>query len=153
MRLSDSEKFVSNPGNKIHVIYSAKVSDNGQIVLSPVGKEDTDDIINSYRESTDISYIIAKLNQGDTSVINVNEAMFGDFTKVPKTFADVLQLRIDSKAKFDSLPVEIKQKFDNDENKFFATAGTEAWFNNLGFVSQDKDGQDKVSQDKVSQDK
>ena len=130
MKYADNS-FVSNPGSAEHILYSAKVMPDGSIQLKECGKENLHDIIQSYKDTTDIAYILAKLQSGDMSVINQKPVMYGDFTQYPKTLADALQLQIDSKNLFDRLPAEIKKKFDNDENKFFASSGSQEWFEKI----------------------
>lgn len=136
--IREVRNIVSNPGNPIHVIYGSKVEKDGKIKLSPIGKENTDDYIQSFKDSTDMAFILAKLAQGDTSVLNRNSPIFGDFTKAPRTFAEALQLQIDSDAAFDRLPAEMKAKFNNDKNQFFASAGSNEWFDKLGLSTEEK---------------
>lgn len=128
----DAEKFPTNPGDPIRIIYSEKVKDDGSITLVAVGKENINDVIQASKESTDIAQIVAYYNStGDESVLNRMVPSYGDFTELPKSFSEMLQLRIDSLHFFDALPSEVKQKFDNDPNQFFSTAGSESWMSNL----------------------
>ena len=105
---------------------------DGTIVLEKVGEENINDAIQACKDSTDIATIIAYYNQtGDESVLNRYVPSYGDFTELPKSLAEFLQLRIDSENFFNALPVEVKMEFDNDSNKFFAQAGEESWYNKL----------------------
>lgn len=122
-----NNSFVTCSGDGEKQVYSSKVMQDGKIKLSPAGKEDFHGMIQTFKESTDMSYIISRLANGDTSVIRSGSS-FGDFTNVPNNYAELLQLQIDAKKLYDSLPVEIKKQFDNDVNKFFASAGTQDWF-------------------------
>lgn len=126
--------IVSNPGRNVHVIYSPIVNDDGSIDLVESGKEDINEYIQSFAESCDLECILAKYAAGDTSVLNVKRPMFGDFTQMPSTYAEVLQLQIDSANLFNSLPVEIKKQFDNDPNKFLAAAGTQEWIDKIAAI-------------------
>lgn len=130
MKYAD-KRFVSNPGSPIHQLYSPKVMSDGSVELVECGKENIDDFIQSFKESTDINYILTKLSMGDTSVLHKSNGMYGDFTGMPSTFAEVLQLQIDSRNLFYSLPVEVRRKFDNDPNQFFAQSGNEEWFEKI----------------------
>lgn len=136
-------KFVSNPGSRIHILYSPEVQDDGTIILVESGKEDTDDFIDSFREETEITTIIKKFQAGDLSVINQREGFYADVTKMPKTYAEMLQLRIDSQKAFDSLKPEIKEKFNNDENQFFAAAGSVEWLEKLNLIKKDEKTNDE----------
>lgn len=137
MKYAD-KKFVSNPGNPVHFLRAPKVMPDGNIKLEIIGKEDTDEMIQSYAESCDISVILARASAGDTSVLNQRVGSYGDFTQMPKTFAEMLQLQIDANNMFNSLPVEIKKKFDNDANKFLVQAGTSEWYENVKGVLSDE---------------
>ena len=131
MRYFDN-KISSNPGSPIREVFAPKVKSDGSIEVLPTGKENTDAIIQSFAQSTDISFILAKLAAGDTSVLHQGNPIFGDFTHMPKTYAEVLQLQIDAGRAFDRLPVEVKREFDNDVNKFMASAGSKEWIEKLG---------------------
>lgn len=133
MRYADN-LFVSNPGDKEHILYAPKVDKEGNIELVEAGREDIREKINSYAESTDISIILSRVAQGDLSGLQVNPGMYGDFTEMPKTYADFLQLEIDSNNLFMKLPLDVRAQFDYDPQKFFAQAGTEDWQKKLGDV-------------------
>lgn len=122
----------TNPGSPIHIIYKPVVDAKGNIDLVESGKENTDEIINSFKDSCDISVILANAANGDLSGLQKVRGNFGDFTNMPKTYAEYLQLQIDSKIAFDSLPPEVKKEFNNDANQFLMDAGTENWLKKLG---------------------
>ena len=126
-----SKEFVSNPGSPIREVYAPKVKPDGSIEVVATGKENSDQFIQSFAQSTDMTFILAKLAQGDTSVLHQRPAMFGDFTKIPGSYAEVLQMQIDAARAFDRLPVDVKRKFDNDVNKFMASAGSSSWFDKI----------------------
>ena len=100
----------SNPGSPIHEIYSPVVKDDGSIELEVSGVENTDEYIQSFLESCDINVIVSRIENGELDLLNQRTGSFGDFTDMPKTFAEMLQLKIDSELMFNSLPIEIKQK-------------------------------------------
>ena len=118
----------SNPGTDVIIEYSPVVKEDGSITLEESGKSNIQEYIDSFEESCSLENIIARYENGDLSALNVGNPKFGDFTEFPKTYAEVLQLQIDSNNLFNSLPKEIKQKFDNDANKFFVMSGSEEWF-------------------------
>lgn len=128
MRFADPS-FVSNPGSPLKINYAPKVSDKGSVELMEIGVENFQDYIDSFRDSAEIGTVISRFqNTGDAGILQQRVGQYGDFTDAPKTLAQALQLQIDSNLLFDSLPVDIKQKFDNDRNQFFAQSGTEDWF-------------------------
>lgn len=134
----------TDPGDPIRIIYSPVVQKNGDIILEVSGKEDFQAYIQSFRESTDMAYIFASVNAGDMSVLNKVQGAYGDFTKMPSTYAEFLQMQIDAKNTFDKLPHEIKMKFDNDVNKFMVNAGDAEWLEKLGVKIIDNTDPDNI---------
>lgn len=57
--------------------------------------------------------------------------MYGDFTDLPKTYAEFLQAQINAGRIWDTLPVSIKEKFDNNKDLFFVQAGSDVWMEKL----------------------
>lgn len=133
MRFGDN-KFVSNPGSPFHTLYTPKVDKNGSITLVEAGVQNTDEVIQSYAESTDIHVLIQRIQNGELELLNARQGQYGDFTNLPNTFGEFLQLQIDSKRLFWSLPLEVRSKFDNDLNKFLAQSGTLDWYKQIESV-------------------
>lgn len=146
----DEGKYVSDPGSPFRPVYSAKVEADGEVVLTQVGEENINDLIQACKDSTDISTIVAYYNQtGDATVLQRYVPNYGDFSKLPKSLAEFLQLRIDSENFFYALPVEVRKEFDNDSNKFFAQAGDESWYKKLQPVVNPGQDPDPNSDSKV----
>ena len=133
MKFFENDRF-SEPGNPIKEVYKPLVQKDGSIILVVEGHENTDEIIKSYEDSVDIDVILARYMNGDLEALNRRVGQYGDFTQFPETYAEVLQMRIDAENVFRDLPVEIKQKFNNDPDQFFAQSGTEEWNEKLGSI-------------------
>lgn len=123
--------IVSNTGSPIKEIYKPIVNKDGSITLIVDGYVNTDEEIQSHEQEVDIDVVIAKYMNGDLEALNKHVGQYGDFTNMPKTYAEVLQMQIDARNVFDGLPVEIKGKFNNDPNEFFVQSGSEDWFKKL----------------------
>ena len=67
--VSDPNSFISHSGDEFHVKYSPRVLQNGEVKLVESGKDDIKAMINSFRDSTDMSFILQRLAVGDTSVV------------------------------------------------------------------------------------
>lgn len=130
-KVSDPNKFVTAAGKDEHILYSSKVLPTGEIILTPSGKECISEKINAEKKFTDISYITQRLMMGDTSVIR-DGAVYGDFTQTPKSLAESLQIIIDGQRKFDQLPIEVKNKFDNSYYQWIQSSGSPDWMNKMG---------------------
>ena len=135
--------FFTNPGTAIHILYRPVVDKSGVIDLVEDSKENTDEIIQSHAASCDISIILNRCAHGDLSGLNVAKGMYGDFTDMPKTYAEFLQLQIDSNRMFGKLSPDQRAKFEHDPNQFFAQAGTEEWFNKLGMIKEKEEVKEK----------
>lgn len=135
--VSDPNEFVTCPGSEEHVIFSPKVKSDGTFSLVETGRESIKDKINSFREQTDIAYIIKRIQMGDTSVLR-SDGAYGDFTHMPKTFAEALQLQIDGEKRFMQLPLDVRNQFDNDFRKWFASAGSDEWMSKMQPVLVDE---------------
>ena len=125
-------KIVTEPGSPIRVLYKPVVDKKGNIELEECGKENTQEIIQSYAESCDIQLILQNAMMGDVSGLQKVQGVYGDFTQMPKTYAELLQLQIDAQNAFNSLPTDVKKRFDNDVNKFLMSAGEKDWMEKLG---------------------
>lgn len=128
--------FITCPGNKMKEIYYGKVCDDGTIELVLDSIVDTDAEIDSYREETDIENILARVNAGEIGLLNAREGAYIDCIGMPKTYAEVLQKVIDGKNIFDRLPTEIKNRFGDDFNTWFAEMGNEDWYEKSGFIQR-----------------
>ena len=97
---------------------------------------DRDAEIQSYLEETKIENIINRA-AFDPSVVQrlgaqLNEEAPQDFTNLPSTLAEAQEMMIQAENAWNKLPREIKQKFDNDVDKFIAGFGTTDWMEALG---------------------
>lgn len=137
--IPDPNSYVTSSGDEYHIIYSSVLQDDGTIDLEPMSREPIQERINSYAAVTDMSYILAQLRNGNTSVVNRGNPIFGDFTETPKSYAQALQLVIDGRAQFDALPLDVRSKFDNSFEKWFATAGSQDWLDAMSIVPQSDD--------------
>lgn len=123
--------FYSNPGSPIVDKYGSHIAPNGDVIVEVTGKEDLYSYIQSFAESCDIHVILKKFLAGDESVLNQRVGAFIDTTDYPTNLADFLNLTNKAKDLFATLPVEIKERFDNDENKFITSLGTDDFINKL----------------------
>lgn len=130
-KVSDPNSFVTCAGSRVKTVYSSKVLPTGEIMLTPSGKEDIQDYINSFRETTDMSFILHELALGNTSVLNQKQMMYGDFTEVPESLAEAQQMLIDGEAAFYKLPLDVRQQFDNNFRNWLFTSGQPEWIKKM----------------------
>lgn len=128
------KRFFSNEGERIKQNYTSSQLSDGIIRLIPLDTTDLQEYINSFAESCSIERILAMCANGDVSALSRVQGAYLDTTVMPKTFRDMLDIVIDGKNKFDCLPIEVKNSFGNDFEKWFSEAGTDEWLNKMGFV-------------------
>lgn len=123
----DFNSFVTGSGSPVKDIFSPKVLKDGSIELVKTSEYSLQEYIESYRDQTDMSFIIQQLKAGNPSVLHVQNGMYGDFTNLPKSYAEVLQLNINAKKVFNDLPLDVKKAYEMDFNKWFADVGSDTW--------------------------
>lgn len=144
----DPNEFKSNPGDAVEIIYEPKVEKDGTITLQPVGEKDIQAYIESFRESTDISFIIARMKAGDTEAAHIVDGFYGDFTRMPTTNQEMLQMFINAENKFNTMPLEVRNQFDNDYKKWLVGAGSEEWLSKMASVLPPKE--DEKTDEEIS---
>lgn len=145
-RVSDPHDFITDAGSNIHKLYNPRVYKDGRIELEENGEEDIQEMIDSYRDSTDMSFILHQLAIGNTSVLNQKSPMYGDFTQVPKTLAEAQQMLIDGEAAFMQLPLDTRQRFDNDFHKWLFESGSAEWLQKMSPVTDSDHGESPVDE-------
>lgn len=117
--LSREEQFTS-PGSCRKPLYSPVYGDDGRLSLECTGYKDTDLEISSYREQTDMAFLISRINAGDTSLLPDPNALYADVTDLPNTPIGMVNFLDGMRRKFDSLPAETRELFDNSFSRFLA---------------------------------
>lgn len=135
---SARERVIENPGSPVRVLYTSKVADDGNIELIPSGTENLYDFIQSHRDSVDIHVILQRFVNGDTAALSRVQGNYGDFTAMPKTYAELLNTMIAGENYFNSLPLETRSKFDHSFEKFMVSMDNMPDFiQKLGFEVKD----------------
>ena len=74
--------------------------------------------VQEFKTECDVNVIIDNYTHtGVLSHVNKSEPIYGDFSEIPKDYGEMINLLNDSKAKFDSLPSKVRERFDNDPAK------------------------------------
>lgn len=136
----EKERKATEAGRKVRLTFRWKYDDKGNKYLVEDEKIDCDAEIQSYLEETKIENIIQRASF-DPSIAQRLGASLGDgetqdFTGMPGTLAEAQNLMIEVEQTWDKLPREVKQKFDNDVDKFVHGFGTVEWANALGFIQK-----------------
>lgn len=135
-RYEAHDPVYQEPGSPIHVLYSPVFNDKGVFHLEESGKENLYDYIQSHADSVDIHVILKQFQAGDTSVLSRVQGTYGDFTAMPKTFAEALNTMIAAEQYFMSLPVETRAKFGHNFNTFIASMDQADFTQKMGISPQ-----------------
>lgn len=146
-----SLKFVSNPGNRFKPSYKGEVQDDGSIELVLDKIEDIWKNIQIEGVGASLPEIIARATAGDPTAFRQGQPFYGDVVDMPKTYAEILNTVNDGKAAFEKMPIDVRRNFNFSFEEWFATYGTENWFNNMGFGNPANSSQSGVNEEVKSE--
>lgn len=132
MRARPEGTFYSESGSNEKQTYVAVQLADGTFNLVEGEVIDIQEEIDSHALSCSIEHIIALCAAGDTSALNRVQGSFIDTTVFPESYAECLQIVINGRSEFDRLPLEVRQRFNQDFVSWFQTAGTEEWIEKMG---------------------
>lgn len=126
-------RFHQEPGTPVKILYSPKFDDDGVLHLIESGKANLYQEIQSHADSVDIHVLLERYAQGDPGVLARVQGAYGDFTQMPKTFADALNTMIAAEQYFMGLPKDVRAKFNNSFQQFIAQMDSPSWASDVGF--------------------
>ena len=147
--------FNTEIGSRYEDIYHPVIDkETGHIELE-LDRAQTKDIyaeIQSHKDSVDLHKIIERYRAGDVDALQRVQGMYGDLTIVPRNIFEFKEMEERISAGFDSLPIEIKEKFDFSFLQFAMHAGEPEWFEKLGYTeAQIKGSSDTVVKESESE--
>lgn len=142
------ERFHQNPGSGEKQLYAPRFTEDGALELVEDGKEDFYGYIQSFAESVDIHKILERFQAGETDALSQVQGTYGDFTSMPKTYAELLNRVIDGRQWFDELPVEIRANFNHSFTEFMASMDDPDFLQRMGMQPEaPPDSQPELSPD------
>lgn len=128
----DHERVNQEPGSRERILYSPVFDKQGRMSLEETGRENLYDYIQSHADSVDIHVILKQFEQGDVSVLSRVQGAYGDFTQMPKTFAEALNTMVAAEQYFMSLPVDVRAQFGHNFNQFIASMDSPDFTSRMG---------------------
>lgn len=113
-------KFFTNPGDRFQVEYDTIVDPSGRVTIKKAGKKDLFQEIQSWKEQTDMHYILNQMALGQYP--QRTDLMYGDFTEAPENMQQAMQMMINAERAFYDLPLDVRKKFDNDYKQWVVQA-------------------------------
>ena len=112
--------------------------------LKKTGTRNLYDEIQSHKEECDIEQIISRVKLGDTSGLR-EDGNYIDCTVFPKNINKVREMINDAESEFYKLPIEIRNAFGNDFDKYMEAYGTEEFKKILMPGTTRKEDQEKLN--------
>ncbi len=110
----------SVPGSGMKDTYKMHVDDDGKRELNKSGEYNLYAEIQSYKDSVSIDYILSRFVNGDETALSRVQGIYGDFTQMPTTMAELQQRVIDAEHLFNNLPLDIREQYNFSASEFFA---------------------------------
>lgn len=127
------ERFTSEPGQREVTTYNPRVDSDGVLHLEESGKINIYDQIQSHKDSCDINLLIQRcVATGDDSILSRVQGAYGDFSDMPRTYADMLNRLREAREFFDGLPLPTRQKFDCNFEQFISAMDKPGFLDNFG---------------------
>lgn len=121
--MMSDEPVVSNAGSKTRPNYKPMYNENGSYSLVEDGVIHSYEDIQAWKATCDMSTIIERyIRTGDSSILNQRAGFYADVTQLPTNYAELANTLQNADLFFNALPAEVKQQFDFNPAKFFATA-------------------------------
>lgn len=133
----DTKSMFSVAGSPMQPVYKMKVDADGVRELRKVGEEDLYAMIQSHKDSCDVNYILQRFMSGDQTALSKIQGVYGDFTDMPTTLAELSQRVVDAENLFYSLDLSVREQFNHSPSEFFASIGSEK-FNSIFAAKQDQ---------------
>lgn len=108
------------PGSGMKDTYKMHVDENGVRELKKNGEYNLYADIQSYKDSVSIDYILTRFVNGDETALSRVQGIYGDFTQMPTTMAELQQRVIDAEHLFNNLPLDIREQYNFSASEFFA---------------------------------
>nr|DAF66394.1 MAG TPA: Scaffold protein [Microviridae sp.] len=114
------QRIVSVVGSGMKPTFKMHVDEDGKRELRQNGEYNLYAEIQSYKDSVSIDYILARFTNGDETALSRVQGIYGDFTEMPRTMAELQQRVIDAENLFNNLPLEMREQYNFSASEFFA---------------------------------
>lgn len=120
---TECSPIVSNSGELTRPNYKPMYNENGSYTLVEDGVIHSYEDIQSWKATCDMSTIIERyIRTGDSSILNQRAGFYADVTQLPTNYAELANTLRNADLFFNALPAEVKQQFEFNPAKFYATA-------------------------------
>lgn len=110
---SPHDRVITQSGSKIKRNYQAYFDELGNRELKEISTENRYNYIQSFKDSVDIHVILKRFANGEADALTQRQGAYGDFTVMPKSYAELLNRVIDAENMFNSLPLDERAKYNH----------------------------------------
>lgn len=129
----------TEPGKHIEEVLAMKLDEKGNEIFYVSGQHNVFEETQAYKDEVNIERIIAQcINTGDMNILNQVKKEYVDLTETPNNLIDAKNKIMKAENGFYQLPLEIREKYGNNFNKYLADVGSEEWMKNMGFIKEEK---------------
>ena len=150
---SGQVRHTSPTGNGHEPKYEYKVTDEGRELVK-TGETDVYALIQSRLDETKIENIIKRATYDPTALGSqdwrTSETMT-DISEAPTNYHEWYGRIKDAEAEFNKLPIEVKNKWDNDVEKYIMAYGTQEWADKMGIAKQKAEAEKPAEKSKVKE--
>lgn len=133
---SGQVRHTSLTGNGREPKYEYKVTDEGRELVK-TGETDVYALIQSRLDETKIENIIKRATYDPAALGNQDwqtSKTMTDISNAPTNYHEWYGRIKDAEAEFEKLPVEVKNKWNNDVEKYIMAYGTKEWADKMGIL-------------------
>lgn len=116
----------SCPGSSVRVVRAGELRNNLLTVVDK-GKEDLYSFINSFADSVNIHVLLNRFKNGDTEALMQRAGAYIDISAMPANINEFMEMAKNAENVFDTLPIEVKNEFNNNVVEFISTIGDDSW--------------------------
>lgn len=114
-----------SPSGDEYVVEKGWIYEDGELIYKEKGKTNLYEKIQAARDSVDLQAMLARYEAGDDTALQKVQGMYIDTVDMPKNYADLYTAVSRANEVFDSMPVEIKEEYDNNPAAYWRAFGTE----------------------------
>lgn len=127
------ERSAGSPvGDRHRPIFRKTKDEEGHPCLVEVGKQDVQEVIDSFAHSCDICTLIKRYQAGDVSVLSRVQGVYADITDLPNDLMSAHEILNNARKAYDSLTDDQKHEFGSFDQFL---AGVHTMINNPDLVN------------------
>lgn len=124
---------VTPAGSGLAPVYSVRLDPQGHKEVYQSGQTDLYAKIQASLEETKVENIVRRFLQGDTAALSQTSPVFLDVSAYPGSLMEANNLIVRIKSEFWSLPLDVRQEYGNNPDKYVADYGSDNWAKLVGF--------------------